>query len=79
MYWLGQEVDLVSIDRPFLEKQREQQMTIGFPNTVGVHIPEQDVPGHGGKLQVLVFTQKSVSIRDTFFPHLRDPTTSQDQ
>jgi len=70
MYWLGQEVDLVSIDRTFLEKHRQQQVTVGVTDTVGIHISQEDVAGHGGKLQIFVFTQKGVGVGYSVFADL---------
>ena len=75
MHRLGDEVDLVAVDRPFLEKHCQQKVTIGFANAMRVHISQQNVARHRGQLQIFIFSQESVRVRDSIFADLRRSNT----
>ena len=48
---------------------------IGFANAMRVHISQQNVARHRGQLQIFIFSQESVRVRDSIFADLRRSNT----
>jgi hypothetical protein len=50
-------------------------VTIGFADAMRVHVSQKDVTGYCGELQILIFAQEGVGVRDSVFADLsrRDP------